>query len=84
MVLHGVYDAAQLGLFAITLRIKGIERVMEQAAQPLSARMDAGFWLQMLIGTLLLAAGAWLLRAEWRRRDAGAPAIPIHPVSHGA
>lgn len=66
MLLHGVYDAVQLGRLAWAIRTQGVPQTLHEAAAPPVVPIDAAFWVQFAIGTVLLVAGGWLLRTAWR------------------
>jgi len=66
MLLHGAYDAAQLGRLAWAVRTQGVPRTLQEAGGPPAVAFDAAFWTQLAVGAVLLAAGGWLLRSAWQ------------------
>jgi membrane protease YdiL (CAAX protease family) len=87
MVIHGVYDATQLGLAAWAVKKQGVARLVEQAANPAAVGLDASNYIQLAVGAVLLGVGGWLLLTARPSKalplSAGFPVItpsPENPV----
>jgi hypothetical protein len=61
MVLHAVYDAAQLALLAWAVKKQGVAKLVEEAANPSAVGLDASNYVQLAVGAALLGMGGWLL-----------------------
>jgi sodium transport system permease protein len=75
MVLHGVYNATQLGITAWLVRREGAAALATEPAT------DSGMLVRAAVGVGLLLIGGLLLRAAWRRSGAGSPVGPAVPAA---
>jgi membrane protease YdiL (CAAX protease family) len=76
MLLHGVYDMAQLGRLAWYIHTEGSAETARLAADTAATPLTADFWLQLAVGVALLVAGGWLLRRAWRRSETAGGSSP--------
>lgn len=83
MVLHGAYDATQMGLLAWAVHTQGAATTAAQASAPAATPLDAGFWAQFAAGAAMLVVGGWLLWAAWRRGPAAGAGFPVAAAAPG-
>jgi sodium transport system permease protein len=81
IVLHGIYDATQIGLLWWTIRTQGVAKTVEQVSNPAATRFDTTFLVQFAVGCVLLLVGGWLLlRKKHSQDELASPADHAFPV----
>lgn len=80
MLMHGIYDAAQVGYLAYQVRAEGVAAVVEKSGHP--EPLTVTTFILLAIGAAFVAGGYLLMRRAWETRlaesaDRDESALPV-------